>query len=118
MMSRSINRWISLSSVIAAPALLLTTPPCANAAILEVRISVDGSQVLSVLDNSPPDNNPVIGIIGIGNTTTPVVIGGIGFFASISNSNAPGLATGQLSTQGLNIQNMTAASHTVSLEVS
>src|SRR5689334_18375928 len=95
------NRSTIAIAVVAAS--LLGAPSRTRAAVLEVRATVDGSTLIDVLDNGPGDNNPAIGIIGIGTTTTPVLVGGLQVFGSLSTSNAPGASLSQIASQSLNV---------------
>jgi len=101
---------------VAAVTALLAAPPSSRAEFT-VRAVVDGVQLVNVVDNSAGDNNPAVGIIGIGTTTTPVLVDGLQVFGSLSTSNSPGSTLSQISSQSLNVINTSGSSHVVNLLV-
>jgi len=98
---------------------VLSTGHEAKASPLTVRMFVDSALLLTITDNGPGDNNPTVGMIGLGTTTVPIIVDGLQMFASLSTSNSPGsLTLSQITNQSLNIINTSGATHNVVLQIS
>lgn len=113
-MRRAVWTLLFITIVIAA-----TSGVAQAAPILELRAFVDGALLLDVLDNAAVDNNPTVGIIGVGTTSVPVVVAGLQVFGTLSTSNSPGASSlSQVTSQSLNVINTSGAPHTVMLQIS
>ena len=112
--------WGLAAVTLAACGLILAAPGQTLAQTLQIRASIDGGPfTLDVLDNSPQDSNPAIGIIALGSTTTPINFGGLLVLGSVSTSDKPGFsALSQLASSSLSVTNTTGAAHTVVLQIS
>jgi hypothetical protein len=126
------NRPLLLSAAILAGVVLLGAAAPAPAALI-VRAWVDTTTAspptFAATDQNVPyplapppmtigvDNNPAVGMLGLGTTSVPILIGGLQVFGSISTSNSPGAALSQLTSQSLQVVNTTGAGHMVIAQV-
>jgi hypothetical protein len=73
--------------------------------------------------NVVPDNNPTLGQLGNGTTSTPIVIpvtgGNISVFASLSTSTAQpaGTTPAELTSSSVHVQNNSSVAHTIDLRI-